>query len=1394
MDESSVCRAAIHNGNLEDAGGITWVEKRPGKDTYKASFNNGVNSGNYGKSSGSFVFHKEYPTVNVHNQQPDIKEQVGEGSSADIYQHGEGQKPSLYHPANENVQLGQDLPMDMNVQVKERQSPDEYQPGVSQQLGPFPTPSANIQPGENQPPISYQPPNSNIQLDQDLPQGIKVKTGEKLSPDEYQPGASQQHRPNNSPNTNTQSGGSQTSGSYEPPSANIQPGWKQPSGINVQTGENDKYQPGVSHQPSPSQTPNANIQPGGSQPPSSYQPTDSNIQPGQNLPQSINVQTGKRPSSDGNQPEESQQSSPYQSSNTNTQPVVSQPSSTYQPPSGKVEPGGDKQKVSYQPPGTTIQIIGNTKPTESKPPVAEQQKEYQEYEDNIVIKTPQISSFTVQALCSSVGTNLTAKVTRVVCPPGCLYEKGQLWGTDEYTENSVICKAAIHAGKLTNQGGDITTEKIPGLNKHQPSERNGIKSMEYGPWPSSFRFISPSVAAQELGVPSVESPQPADTESPENYMGKIEALCSSTATHLSTIVTEIICPSNCIEEADEDVWGSDIYTDDTPMCLAAIHSGWLKPVGGRAFVKKMPGQNMYEGSTRNGITSYEHEEWSGSFTFISPEEAAKFTTVTQRPSKPKPAPKLPVAEALCSSSALHLPAPLTEVICPAGCMDEYIQVWGSKIFTDDSSICQAAIHDGKLPVTGGRVVVQKKPGEKQYVASLQNGIQSFDYEEWTGSFIVLTYEQVSTELAGSIPQEVNPSYILNPPSTESSPIAGNPPSTERSPIAENPPSAVNPPIAINPQSTENRPSEVNPPDGAEKTTDENVPEVQASCSLTGKDVVVPVAIITCPENCHKQPVQVWGSKIYADDSAICLAAIHTGYMTPNGGRVILQKKPGQSSYEESTENGITTQRRGPASGSFILSLSYEYQTTTYTEYSYTVPISGITWDSKPVTAHCAMSATEINTPIVIVICPKGCNTQKERVWGTDFYAQGSSVCASAIHRGMITDDGGSVMLQKKPGMKNYMSSTRNGITSKSLEESPESFTFSKDFNVQTTTNIETVYNTPGEDDILEFKPTTDFIWNVNEGAELNWDVSTQQGINLDSSTSSADFNWDVNGGAAFNLDVNGGADGQWNLNSREGGIQWNIPFNKAFNWEANGGADGNWDLNAREGFNWDVNSAEGTQWNMPFNKDIKWNVQSPGGINWDINSGADVQWGLDSAAGINWNANSQEGMNWDVNSEATGFNWNVNPSEGMNWGVNSAAAEFKWNVNPSEGINWGVNSVASGATGDAASQTAMKWGATSPTDKKWDINSDIKWDISSAGDIKWDLDTASGAQWVKHSSEGKAQTPNPPPDKVQTSRPQQGKAQTPNPPPGKDKVQTSRPQQVKAQISNPQQGFFSRWG
>jgi hypothetical protein len=98
----------------------------------------------------------------------------------------------------------------------------------------------------------------------------------------------------------------------------------------------------------------------------------------------------------------------------------------------------------------------------------------------------------IEAGCRFSGNNIEdepGSMHIVACPAGCA-EGGALWGTDVYTGDSSICKAAIHAGLIDPQGGNVGVILEKGRPAYRGSTRNKIESRDYGKYRSSFRLAS----------------------------------------------------------------------------------------------------------------------------------------------------------------------------------------------------------------------------------------------------------------------------------------------------------------------------------------------------------------------------------------------------------------------------------------------------------------------------------------------------------------------------------------------------------------------------------------------------------------------------------------------------------------------------------------------------------------------------------------------------------------------------------------------------------------------------------------------------------------------------------------------------------------------------------------
>jgi hypothetical protein len=176
-----------------------------------------------------------------------------------------------------------------------------------------------------------------------------------------------------------------------------------------------------------------------------------------------------------------------------------------------------------------------------------------------------------------------------------------------------------------------------------------------------------------------------------------------------SLPTPFSCTCSAEATTEGAVWGTDVYTDDSGLCHSAVHAGVLTPKGGLVTVTRSSGRQLYVGSMRNGVQSYDY----GSAT-----KTIEFKGTPPAPSGPGLCPR-------ALSINRELPVPFT-----CRCTDEGMHsgaVWGTDIYTEDSGICRAALHAGRLTPAGGAVTVTRSPGRPLYAGTLRNGIQSYDY-------------------------------------------------------------------------------------------------------------------------------------------------------------------------------------------------------------------------------------------------------------------------------------------------------------------------------------------------------------------------------------------------------------------------------------------------------------------------------------------------------------------------------------------------------------------------------------------------------------------------------------------------------------------------------------------
>jgi len=295
------------------------------------------------------------------------------------------------------------------------------------------------------------------------------------------------------------------------------------------------------------------------------------------------------------------------------------------------------------------------------------------------------------------------------------------------------------------------------------------------------------------------------------------------------------------------VWGSGIYTDDSSICTAAVHAGAItREKGGIVSFEIQDGLPVYRGSEQNGIVSRDYGNWPGSFVIVSEE-------------RPTDMPEMDGGTITWDASALDLRGlngTVARFRCPMAGEDRG-PIWGTGTYTDDSSICTAAVHAGVITFRdGGDVAIQVMPGLDKYQGSSRNGVESLDFASWSGSYRFVD--------SGAQPHGAR----IN----------------------------LNPGIAVG-EGGENSLAQHLRLESVEIDWKTNALELSGLNGFRGT--------VVCPPN--GTGTAVWGTDAYACSSSICTAAVHAGLITfVSGGTVTFEIDPARLSYEGSERNGVTS--------------------------------------------------------------------------------------------------------------------------------------------------------------------------------------------------------------------------------------------------------------------------------------------------------------------------------------------------------------------------------------------------------------------------------------------------------------------------------------------------------
>ena len=130
---------------------------------------------------------------------------------------------------------------------------------------------------------------------------------------------------------------------------------------------------------------------------------------------------------------------------------------------------------------------------------------------------------------------------------------GAIYGTDIFVPGSFLAMAAVHSGVLKEgQHGVVKVTALPGQQTYNASTRNGVTSNPFGTCTISFK-VERAYGFMTLSSAKV-LPDPGTLTTYRGQNGK-------------TFLFEVTGTT------DRSIAGTDIYTDDSALSMAAVHAG-----------------------------------------------------------------------------------------------------------------------------------------------------------------------------------------------------------------------------------------------------------------------------------------------------------------------------------------------------------------------------------------------------------------------------------------------------------------------------------------------------------------------------------------------------------------------------------------------------------------------------------------------------------------------------------------------------------------------------------------------------------------------------------------------------------------------------------------------------
>jgi outer membrane protein OmpA-like peptidoglycan-associated protein len=305
-------------------------------------------------------------------------------------------------------------------------------------------------------------------------------------------------------------------------------------------------------------------------------------------------------------------------------------------------------------------------------------------------------------------------------------KEGNVRGTNPYYYQSSLCRAALHAGAIGADGGQISVK--PEKSTFFPAvTKNGVETDSWGEG-MGFRVEVAGNAKPAQSDDAAAAPAAA----PADQQGAMTLdVCPSNYGNFPEDAPPLTCGCSADAMKEGNVRGANPYYYQSSLCRAALHAGAIGDGGGQITVKPEKSA-FFPAVAKNGV---ETDSWGEGMGFrvevagVAPAQAGDPSTApAQAPADQKNAMTLDV----CPSNYGNFPEDAPPLTC--GCSADAVKqgnIRGANPYYYQSALCRAALHAGAVTAQGGQIQVEPA-AQPFFPAVIRNGVDSDSWGEGMG--------------------------------------------------------------------------------------------------------------------------------------------------------------------------------------------------------------------------------------------------------------------------------------------------------------------------------------------------------------------------------------------------------------------------------------------------------------------------------------------------------------------------------------------------------------------------------------------------------------------------------------------------------------------------------------